>query len=256
MGAPYEKNSEINPSDINPSTGAIYIFRGGAEATSFKLSQKILAQSVKLPQVHSSNQLYGFGYSLSGGLDMDSNTYPDLAVGVLNSNAILVLRTAPVARIKAYINNYDSIQDLDQKQCKYDQLNASCFNIDYCIELVNSNLINIPMLNYTLVAEPDTVYSRVYFSKTNANKFNSNVQFDASRKYCSNLDLVIKKDTYDFLTPIKFMLSYGFVANRNNVSRESLNEINKHPIVHEDNNKFEFEVFLFYIKLSLVNLIF
>ena len=149
------------------------------------------------------------------------------------------MRTVPVVRVKAYINNYENIQDLDQKQCNS---NTSCFNIDFCIELNDSNLNTIPLLSYSIEAEPTNVYSRVYFTETTTNKFNSTAQFIDSKKYCPSLGLIIKKDTYDFLTPIKFLLSYSFISNRSNISRLSLNEIDKHPIVHEDNNKFEFEV--------------
>ena len=246
VGAPYE-TIEVNSIEINPSTGALYVFRGGA--ASIKLSQKIHASQIKLSSVDTqlSTRLYGFGYSLSGGLDMDLNGYPDLAVGALNSNSILVLRTLPVLNVSAYINNYDSIQDLDQKQCKYENTQikekASCFSIDFCIELKDySEFISIPLLNYTVEAEPNNVYSRVYFTETNTNVFNSTASFINSNKYCTSLDLMISKDAYDFLTPVKFLISYNFVSQSESVSRLSLNEIDKHPIVHQDSNKFEFEV--------------
>jgi hypothetical protein len=245
VGAPYETIETVN-SEINPSTGALYIFRGGA--TSIKLSQKIHASQIQLSSVDTqlSTRLYGFGYSLSGGLDMDLNGYPDLAVGALNSNSILVLRTLPVVNVSASINNYDSIQDLDQKQCKYDtqiEETASCFAIDFCIEIKDySEFISIPLLNYAVEAEPNNIYSRVYFTETNTNVFNSTASFINSNKYCTNLGLMIRKDAYDFLTPIKFLISYNFVSQNESVSRLSLNEIDKHPIVHQDNNKFEFEV--------------
>ncbi len=225
------------------------------------MSQKIHASQIKLTSVDTqlSTRLYGFGYSLSGGLDMDLNGYPDLAVGALNSNSILVLRTLPVVNVNASINNYDSIQDLDQKQCKYETRtneNASCFSIDFCIEIKDQpeKEISIPLLNYTVEAEPNTVYSRVYFSETLTNTFNSTARFINSNKYCNKLDLMIRKDTNDFLTPIKFMISYNFVSQNETVSRQSLNEIDKHPIVHQDSNKFEFEVIDFLLKFKFLNI--
>ncbi len=206
------------------------------------MSQKIIAKQIKLPSTQIiTNRLHGFGYSLSGGLDMDSNTYPDLAVGVLNSNSILVLRTQPVVSIKTSIINYDNIQDLDQKQCDY---NTKCFTIDYCIELNDSLSITqtVPLLNYSIEAEQGNLYSRVYFTVTNTSRFNSTAKFLLNtNKYCSGLNVLFKKDAYDFLTPIKFLFSYNFISDRENISRLNMNDIDKHPIVHEDSNKFEFE---------------
>ena len=40
-----------------------------------------------------SSSLRGFGFSLSGGVDLDSNQYPDLVVGAAHSNQAVLLRS-------------------------------------------------------------------------------------------------------------------------------------------------------------------
>lgn len=112
VGAPYESNS-TNEESLRNSDGAVYIFRGNSDIEKIKISQKLHAKDIH----HGLNEdLKGFGYSLSGGQDMDSNKYPDLAIGVLKSNAVLVLRSRPIVRIKTFIENYESLQEIDQKK--------------------------------------------------------------------------------------------------------------------------------------------
>lgn len=206
--------------------------------------------------------LRGFGFSLSGGIDIDSNTYPDLAVGVLNSNAVLALRTLPILHIRSFIDNNEIIQDIDQKikECKRDassfDYDTVCFNIDVCFEITNQTQLlqinRIPLLNYTLEAEPNktTFNSRVYFNSTNTNIINKLIELSANRKTCHKFTVYIKKDNYDFLRPIKF-LSYFKFSNKLiydnddeiiNINSNSLSDIKNFPVVHEDTNSFQFEV--------------
>ena len=44
-----------------------------------------------------------FGYSLSGGLDMDQNGYPDLLVGAYEEAAVVLLRSRNIINITTYI---------------------------------------------------------------------------------------------------------------------------------------------------------
>lgn len=147
VGAPYEQNP------LEPlASGAIYIFRGNEKLSEIKLSQKIFASDVQIPiglfpqpaiigggaASSSRGFLNGFGYSLSGGLDLDASGYPDLAVGVLKSNAIVLLRTLPVVYVDAFVGNEDNLLDIDQKrkECRHDDgTELVCFNFDLCFQL-------------------------------------------------------------------------------------------------------------------------
>lgn len=47
--------------------------------------------------------LQTFGYSLSGGIDMDQNGYSDLLVGAYENDAVALLRSKKIIDITTYI---------------------------------------------------------------------------------------------------------------------------------------------------------
>uniref|UniRef100_A0A8C5EUI1 Integrin alpha-6-like n=1 Tax=Gouania willdenowi TaxID=441366 RepID=A0A8C5EUI1_GOUWI len=57
-----------------------------------------------------------FGYSLAGNMDLDENSYPDVAVGSL-SDAVFIFRTRPVINIKKTIKFTPTKIDLNNKNC-------------------------------------------------------------------------------------------------------------------------------------------
>lgn len=86
VGAPYEGRSSKCEHEES-FTGAVYIYHGSKYGVRKKYSQVI-----KPEEIPNSFGLTTFGFSLSGGLDMDDNTYPDLVVGAYESNTVFLFR--------------------------------------------------------------------------------------------------------------------------------------------------------------------
>jgi integrin alpha 7 len=254
VGAPYE----LNPSkkeDANGNTGAIYIFRGNEKIEKIKLSQKIFASDVKVP-VGLVNSISSFGYSLSGGLDMDASGYPDLLVGSLKSDLVILLRTFPVVYVDSFVNKVENLEEIDQKkkECKQDENSIEndlvCFNFELCFQLNDrtqlQSVSRLQMLEYKLEAEPNQTYSRVYFD-SNSNSLNSSIRLNTNfKKSCAQINAFIRKDNSDYIRPIKFLVNYKFATNFNDAlsvgAANDLNYIKNYPVIHEDFNKLEFEV--------------
>lgn len=78
VGAPYDGPS---------GKGAVYIFYGAQNGPLAKASQIIYAEDVA-----GNNYLNTFGFSLSGGIDLDGNQYPDMVVGAYDSHTAFVFK--------------------------------------------------------------------------------------------------------------------------------------------------------------------
>jgi hypothetical protein len=254
VGAPYEVNPVKEDLSV-ASTGAVYIFRGDENPYKIALSQKIFATDVNLPSLDATaDGLKSFGYSLSGGMDMDQNNFPDLAIGALNSNSIVLLRTRPIIHLNVFIRNNHTIQDIDQKvkECKSDPsvlLNdLVCFSFDMCFEFANvnqfSNVNTLPMLEYALEAEPNVtdINTRVYFSKTSSRVVRNVLRLDLNDVTCDRVNVYIKKENSDFLRPIRFLVNYTFEAEGpEEFIQPALGEIRNRPVIHADADSFRFE---------------
>lgn len=78
VGAPY---------DGPKGRGAVYIYHGSKNGILAKASQVIFAEDVV-----GTDRLSTFGFSLSGGIDLDLNLYPDLVVGAYETNNVIVFK--------------------------------------------------------------------------------------------------------------------------------------------------------------------
>lgn len=96
IGAPYEGN------------GVVYIYLGTPKGLSTKPSQVISSSSLGLNVPN----LKTFGGSLSGGIDLDSNTYPDLVIGSYDSAAVTTLLARPITNIKTSVM-IEELQNID-----------------------------------------------------------------------------------------------------------------------------------------------
>ena len=53
-----------------------------------------------------------FGYSLSGGMDIDNNTYPDLTVGELGLGRVTSFRGRPLVTVTAMVKDIIDIVNI------------------------------------------------------------------------------------------------------------------------------------------------
>jgi integrin alpha 8 len=97
-----------------------------------KYSQVILAEDI-VPQPSRAPQTFGF--SLTGGLDLDGNQYPDMAVGAYLSNKAFFFRSRPVIRVAASVKFLTSHKTVDIRKPDYylsDGTGAVKTQIQFC----------------------------------------------------------------------------------------------------------------------------
>lgn len=107
----------------------MYIFHGSSSGIVKDFSQRISASD--LP---SARPLTTFGYSLSGGEDLDINGYPDLVVGAFDSNKIVVLRSRPIINVNASFVSTPTKIDPNLKRCLKDNRKNNCFELTICFK--------------------------------------------------------------------------------------------------------------------------
>uniref|UniRef100_A0A4W6DVX9 Integrin subunit alpha 7 n=1 Tax=Lates calcarifer TaxID=8187 RepID=A0A4W6DVX9_LATCA len=88
--------------------GKVFIYRGSDAGIETKPAQVLDGRDFDVRR---------FGYSISGGLDIDNNQYPDIAVGSLNDSVVL-FRSRPVIHIIREISIDPQYIDLEQHNCK------------------------------------------------------------------------------------------------------------------------------------------
>ncbi|XP_064160565.1 integrin alpha-7 isoform X2 [Anguilla rostrata] len=88
--------------------GKVFIFHGSHSGIDSKPAQVLDGESMGMT---------GFGYSISGGVDMDGNSYPDVAVGSLNDQVALY-RSRPIVQVQREVAINPQNIDLEHRSCR------------------------------------------------------------------------------------------------------------------------------------------
>ncbi|NXB27052.1 ITA3 protein, partial [Rhagologus leucostigma] len=223
VGAPFE------------GPGKVYIYHSSAEGLRDRPRQVISGSDLGPAKIKT------FGYSLSGGLDMDGNSYPDLLVGSL-SERIVLLRARPVINIldKTFTVTPSKV---DPAQCTP----KSCMTVTLCFSYNQSagdpSYKERITLQYTLEADKDRHPPRVRFSGSQSATYTGNFSMPDTR--CQSQELLLLDNVRDKLHPIVLSMNYSLLEKPRTFQLGPYS-LDAFPVLnqdqsHENETKIEFQ---------------
>ncbi|XP_024920340.1 integrin alpha-3-like [Cynoglossus semilaevis] len=173
-------------------TGSVMIWRGSRDGISTRPSQVIHGSSV-------SPLFRTFGYSLSAGLDVDKNRYPDLLVGSLDDTVVL-LRTRPVVHLSKKIQV--SPEAVDPNNCHFCIQVQVCFSISFSSDQSHTENIRI---QFTVAADVTSLKPRLLFSDNGQSRLSGFLT--VRKRHCQILRVGLQSLFKNYLEPLVFSLN-------------------------------------------------
>ncbi|XP_067127479.1 integrin alpha-PS2-like isoform X1 [Centruroides vittatus] len=186
--------------------GVVYVYHGSKEGIIKEPSQIIGAQRFSFP-------LSTLGFSLSGGMDLDNNGYPDLLIGAYESDSVLYLRSRPIVSVDASLKIDPENINLEEKRCSLkDRSLVSCMVVSFCLEFTGINVNpNLGFL-YEMQLDAYKEVPRVYFlDNENYSQQNVSVRLRKNSLYCKSIYAYVESDIRDKLIPITVRVKYGLL---------------------------------------------
>ncbi|XP_049529483.1 integrin alpha-PS2 isoform X2 [Anopheles darlingi] len=208
VGAPYDGPS---------GRGAVYVFYGARTGTLAKPSQVLQAEELTwgVP-----GRLSTFGFSLAGGIDLDGNQYPDLAVGAYDTDKVLVFRSRPVATMEAstLFETENKLISLDERNCTLErtQKQVACTVVNSCLKYGGINVP--PMLDieigWTLDARSPRSPRLFFLNDEGRNVLNQSMRLYRGKLECRSERVYVGESVRDKITPLEVEMRYGLRESR------------------------------------------
>lgn len=206
VGAPYE------------GAGVVYIYLGSKQGLGDRPSQVIRAGDVAVRMPTGRGALRTFGSSLSGGIDLDENQYPDLLVGAYDAAVTVALLARPITNIRTEVEGAE-LRNIDPSRegCAADRgTNATCFAFNACCSIEPYEMAgreaagSRQQLQLEYVIEAETFdnrgkFSRVYFDGPRPGSVvRRQVTVTTNgKRHCQEEIVYLKEGTRDIQSPIK-----------------------------------------------------
>ncbi|KOX74851.1 Integrin alpha-8 [Melipona quadrifasciata] len=188
VGAPYEEES-----------GAIYIFNGNSNGLPKLYSQRIIGKQF-------GRNIRGFGISISEPRDINSDKYPDIAVGAYLSEQAVLIKSKPVIIITTKLAH-----DENKKLLK----NSTSFLINLCARYDG---INAPKyLRIVKSLKIDQIYRRAHYNteKNNDNIYKLPDTLYKSKNLCNEFEIHLKENIQNVINPIEISVSINLEKDWN-----------------------------------------
>ncbi|XP_069735541.1 LOW QUALITY PROTEIN: integrin alpha-7-like [Phaenicophaeus curvirostris] len=188
--------------------GKVYIYHGSALGIVVKPAQILDGEGVGVT---------AFGYSLSGGLDVDGNLYPDLLVGSL-SDTVALYRARPVIHVSRNVSLLPANIDLEQSNCQHQE--GVCVDVRVCFSYTASPATYSPRLVLEYVLDADSERRRLghaprvsFLARRPSDpehQFSDTVELPRQHaRACVKATFQLHDGIRDKLRPITVTLAYG-----------------------------------------------
>ncbi|KAG1954636.1 integrin alpha-3b isoform X2 [Pimephales promelas] len=199
-------------------SGKVFIWMGSKTGISKDPSQVIEGKSV------GPRGFQTFGYSLSGGMDMDGNDYPDILVGSMDDRVAL-LRSRPVIHLSKNFTVEPKI--VIPSQCV-----NSCIKVKMCFSYSLSNgnkaFKKDIILKFTVDADQNRRGARVRFLDNKQSTYTGRVFVSAPT--CHELELSVNTPVMDKLLPIVFTLNVSLYEEKA-TAQQTLQNLDDFPVL-------------------------
>ncbi|XP_009994452.1 PREDICTED: integrin alpha-6 [Chaetura pelagica] len=190
VGAPYD------------GFGKVYIYHGSKNGINTRPAQILDGEKTGT---------HFFGYSIAGNMDLDKNSYPDIAVGSL-SDSVSVFRSRPVISIRRSITVHPDRIDLKKKNPE--DPSEIWMDVKACFQYTaNPRDLNPRIkINYTFEVENERrqlgLPSRVRFKDHLSDQFTASTTLRGQNsKDCVTTKVVLQEKIKDKLRPIPISVS-------------------------------------------------
>ncbi|XP_045445586.1 integrin alpha-PS2 [Melitaea cinxia] len=200
VGAPYGGEN---------GRGVVFIYHGSETGIGEKYSQAITAEEI-------SPSLTTFGFSLSGGVDLDNNNYTDLAVGAYKSDSVVFLKSRPVVKVMADVKfmGESKLISLEDKRCRLSNGTAvACAQLMFCLTYDGVNVDQ--QINFEVTIDLDSRQKstkRLFLMETRQTVYTTNMLLMQGQQECKEIMVYLDDDIRDKLTPMEVKLTYELAA--------------------------------------------
>ncbi|XP_022819593.1 integrin alpha-PS2 isoform X2 [Spodoptera litura] len=221
VGAPYGGEN---------GRGVVYIYHGSAMGIHEKYSQAITAEEI-------SPTLTTFGFSLSGGVDLDNNNYTDLAVGAYKSDSVVFLKSRPVVKVTAEVKFLvdSKLISLTDKKCPLaNGTTVACAQVMFCLSYGGVNVDQQIKFEVTLDLDSrQKTTKRLFLAETRETTYKTQILLTQGEHECKDILVYLDDEIRDKLTPIEVKMSYDLVNQPSgNIVPPVLDQT--HSIMHTD----------------------
>ncbi|CAL8366742.1 unnamed protein product [Lota lota] len=175
-------------------TGSVYIWTGSATGISQEPSQVIQGSQV-------SPGFRTFGFSLSGGLDVDQNLFPDLLVGSLD-DMVALLRARTIVQLNQTLTVTPEVLDL----ASWDE----GLQVKVCFSIQSRGVKKVKniTLHFTVIADITHHKPRLHFHDNGHHVYSGVLTLATHPSYrCQDYTLGVVKPIQEHLSPLVFSLN-------------------------------------------------